>query len=157
MLNKKHKWQVVLCFISTSWRYMGHGGKAVWIPNLGTRWRLVTASHSGCFISRETAPYNNWTEGWMGPRASLQIVVKREIPFSAENWTLVIQHIATLLTALSAYLWMLNDNQIDLETCIFWVSQDMQVYWNFVRLVMCCTGFIGSTSIALRENLHIIL
>jgi hypothetical protein len=39
-----------------------------------------SASRPGRFISRERAPGINWIGGWMGPRAVLDMVVKRKIP-----------------------------------------------------------------------------
>jgi hypothetical protein len=41
-----------------------------------------SASHPGCFTPREIAPGTHWIGGWVGPRASLDTVVKRKIPSS---------------------------------------------------------------------------
>jgi hypothetical protein len=38
------------------------------------------ASRPGRFIPRERAPDTHWIEGWVGPRAVLDAVVKRKIP-----------------------------------------------------------------------------
>jgi hypothetical protein len=39
-----------------------------------------SASRPGRFTHRERAPGVHWTGGWVGPRAVLDAVVKREIP-----------------------------------------------------------------------------
>jgi len=39
-----------------------------------------SASHIGHFTPKETAPDTHWTGGWVGPRAVLDVVVKRKIP-----------------------------------------------------------------------------
>jgi hypothetical protein len=39
-----------------------------------------SASRPGRFIPRERAPFTYWIGGWVGPRAVLDAVVKREIP-----------------------------------------------------------------------------
>jgi len=46
-----------------------------------------SASHPGHFTPRERAPGNHWTGGWVGPRAGLDMVVKRKIssPFQDSN------------------------------------------------------------------------
>jgi hypothetical protein len=38
----------------------------------------------------ERVPTIPWTEGWVGLRAGLDMVVKRKIPAPARMWTLVI-------------------------------------------------------------------
>jgi hypothetical protein len=38
------------------------------------------ASRPGRFAPREIAPISHWIGGWVGPRAVLDAVVKREIP-----------------------------------------------------------------------------
>jgi hypothetical protein len=38
------------------------------------------ASYPGQYIPRQRAPGTHWMEGWVGPRAGLDIVVKRKIP-----------------------------------------------------------------------------
>jgi hypothetical protein len=43
----------------------------------GCEW---SASHPGGFNPREGAPGTHWIGGWVGPRASLDVVVKRETP-----------------------------------------------------------------------------
>jgi hypothetical protein len=39
-----------------------------------------TASRPGRFTPRERAPGTHWIRGWMGPRAVVDAVVKRNIP-----------------------------------------------------------------------------
>jgi hypothetical protein len=39
-----------------------------------------SASRSGRFTPRERAPDNHWIGSWVGPRAVLDVVVKRKIP-----------------------------------------------------------------------------
>jgi hypothetical protein len=36
-----------------------------------------SASHTGRFTPRERAPCTHWIGGWVGPRAVLDVVVKR--------------------------------------------------------------------------------
>jgi len=38
-----------------------------------------SASHHGHYTPREKATGTHWTGGWVGPRASLEAVVKRKI------------------------------------------------------------------------------
>jgi hypothetical protein len=58
---------------------LGVGCIAPCILDLGTRWRWA-ASRPGRFNPRERAPSTYWLEGWVGPRAVLDTVVKRKIP-----------------------------------------------------------------------------
>jgi hypothetical protein len=60
--------------------YWGSGGIAPRILDLGTRWSEWSASRPRRFIPRERAPGTHWIGGWVGPRAVLDTVVKREIP-----------------------------------------------------------------------------
>jgi hypothetical protein len=39
-----------------------------------------SASRASCFTPREKAPGTHWIGGWVGPRAVLDLVVKRKIP-----------------------------------------------------------------------------
>jgi hypothetical protein len=39
-----------------------------------------SASHPGHFTPRERDPCIHWIKGWVGPRASLDMVSKRKIP-----------------------------------------------------------------------------
>jgi hypothetical protein len=40
-----------------------------------------SASRTGHFTSRERASGTHWIGGWVGPRAVIDAVVKREIPY----------------------------------------------------------------------------
>jgi hypothetical protein len=40
-----------------------------------------SALQPNCFTRREIAPSTHWIGGWVGPRASLDAVVKRKNPF----------------------------------------------------------------------------
>jgi len=48
----------------------------------------------GCFTPGEKTPNSGRTAGWVGPRFSVGMVPKKNIPPHSGNWTLVIQHIA---------------------------------------------------------------
>jgi hypothetical protein len=43
----------------------------------GDEW---SASRSYHFIPRERAPGTHWIGGWLGPRAGLDVVVRRKVP-----------------------------------------------------------------------------
>jgi hypothetical protein len=60
--------------------YWGSGGIAPRIIDLGTRWWWWSASHPGRFTPMERAPGTHGIGGWVGPRAVLDAVVKRNIP-----------------------------------------------------------------------------
>jgi hypothetical protein len=63
----------------------GRGGEAPYILNLGSRsWEL--SSRFGRFTHRETTPGSHWLEGWVDPRAALDVMVKR-ITASVGNQT----------------------------------------------------------------------
>jgi len=53
-----------------------------------------SVSHSCRFTPSERAPGTHWIGVWVGPRAGLDAVVKRNIPASAGNRTPVVQPIA---------------------------------------------------------------
>jgi hypothetical protein len=55
----------------------GGGGIDPRILDLGAEGGEWSASHLVCFTPRERAPSTHWIEGWMGPRAGLDAVVKR--------------------------------------------------------------------------------
>jgi hypothetical protein len=62
--------------------YWGSGGIAPQIFDLGTRWRWVVTAPS-CprhFTPRERAHGTHLIVCWVGPRARLDVVVKRKIP-----------------------------------------------------------------------------
>jgi hypothetical protein len=48
------------------------GGIAPRILDLDTRWRWMSASHSGRFPPREKAAGNHWIGGWVDPRTGLE-------------------------------------------------------------------------------------
>jgi hypothetical protein len=50
------------------------------IINLGTRWRLVIASHPGLLSPGERLPDTHWIGAWVGLIASLNAVAKRRNP-----------------------------------------------------------------------------
>jgi hypothetical protein len=65
-----------------------HTMKAYWVVQVqlhvfltsaldGGEW---SASHPGCFTPRVRYPGTHWRGGWVGPWASLDVVVKRKIP-----------------------------------------------------------------------------
>jgi hypothetical protein len=58
--------------------HCGSGCIAPYIRDLGIRWR--SASCPNRFTPRERAPGTHWIGVWVGPRASLDAVVKRKIP-----------------------------------------------------------------------------
>jgi hypothetical protein len=45
-----------------------------------------SASRPGSFNHRETALGTHWIGGWVGPRAVLDVVVKRKIPRDIAGW-----------------------------------------------------------------------
>jgi hypothetical protein len=60
----------------------------------GGEWLASRPSH---FTPRERAPGTPWIGGWVGPRAILDVVVKRKIPSPCQEWnprTLIIQPVA---------------------------------------------------------------
>jgi hypothetical protein len=59
---------------------LGSGGIAPHILDLGTRWSEWSASRPGRFFSRKRPPDTYCIGGWVGPRASLKVVEKRNIP-----------------------------------------------------------------------------
>jgi hypothetical protein len=48
----------------------------------GVEW---SASQPGHFTPRERAPGIHWIGGWVGPRAILDVVVKRKTPTSCQE------------------------------------------------------------------------
>jgi hypothetical protein len=58
---------------------------------LGGEW---SASRPGCFTPWERAPGTHRTGGWVGPRASLDAVMKRKSPAPAGNRTPIVQPVA---------------------------------------------------------------
>jgi hypothetical protein len=52
--------------------YLGSGSIASTLVLDGDEWSALTP--------RERAPHTYWIGGWVGPRAGLDVVVKRKIP-----------------------------------------------------------------------------
>jgi hypothetical protein len=63
--------------MNTYWESRGVSPR---IFDLGTRWRLVVSITPRPYYLRERAPGTHWIGSWVGPRAVLDIVVKRKIP-----------------------------------------------------------------------------
>jgi hypothetical protein len=59
--------------------YFGSGGIAPRI-HLGTRWRFVVRFTPRLLYPQEKSPVTHWIGGWVGLRAVLDAVVKRQIP-----------------------------------------------------------------------------
>jgi len=60
--------------------WLGSGGIAPCIPNLGNVLGEWSASRPDGFTTRERAPGTHWIGGWVDPPAVLDAVVKRKIP-----------------------------------------------------------------------------
>jgi hypothetical protein len=89
-VTPKSKWLTVLCFLKLSlcfnwaprhegvlgeWRYSSTHSLTSALD--GGEW---SASRPGRFTPRKRAPGTHWIGGWVGPRAVLDVVVKRKIP-----------------------------------------------------------------------------
>jgi hypothetical protein len=60
-----------------------------------------SASHRGRFTSREIAPGIHWIGSWVGPRAGVDVVVKRKIPSPRRDSnpkTSIVQHVVSRYT-----------------------------------------------------------
>jgi hypothetical protein len=55
---------------------------------VGGEW---SASLCSCFTHGERAPDTSWIGGWVGPKAILDMAVKRKASFPAGDHTLVVQ------------------------------------------------------------------
>jgi hypothetical protein len=63
-----------------------------------------SASCPGCFTPRERAPGTHWIGGWVGPRAILDMVVKRKILCPCQELnprTQIVQPVAQCYTYLA--------------------------------------------------------
>jgi hypothetical protein len=70
-----------LCFFNRELKaYWWSRVIALRILVLGTRWKLVVSFTLRSLCPRERVPATHWIGGWVGPRASLDAVVKRKIP-----------------------------------------------------------------------------
>jgi hypothetical protein len=58
------------------------------ILDLSTRWRWVVSFMPQLLYPRERTPGTNWIGGWVGPKAGLDMVVKRKIPSLTGTHTL---------------------------------------------------------------------
>jgi hypothetical protein len=58
--------------------YCGSGSIAE--PILSTRHEMWSASRPGRFTPWGRSPFTHWIGGWVGPRAGLDMIVKRKIP-----------------------------------------------------------------------------
>jgi len=65
--------------------YLWSGGIVPW-TDFGTKWRWVASSRPGRFITRKRDPGTRWIGGWVGPRAGLDVAVKRMIPSPGRDW-----------------------------------------------------------------------
>jgi len=65
--------------------YWGSGGIAPHIIDFGTRSDEWSGSCPSCFNPRERVPGTDWIGGWVGPRASLDVVAKSKFPVPAGN------------------------------------------------------------------------
>jgi hypothetical protein len=61
------------------------------IFNLGTTWKWVAKCTPWRFCLRERAPSIYWVGDWMGSRAGLDAVMKRNVPDPAGNLTPIMQ------------------------------------------------------------------
>jgi len=77
---KQILWFPVLWLSTTPWgRIGGNGGITSCILTSALDGGEWSASLSSLFIPKETAPGTHWVGGWVGSRAVLDVVVKREI------------------------------------------------------------------------------
>jgi hypothetical protein len=63
---------------------------------------MCSVLYSGCFTPGERTTSADRIAEWVGPRASVGMVLTRNIPPCSGNWILVIQHIACWR------LWVIN-------------------------------------------------
>jgi hypothetical protein len=73
-------WRPISCLIRhhAMRTYWGNGGIAPRILNLGTRWKWVVSFMPRPHYPRRKSPVIHWIGGWVGPRAGLGAVAKRE-------------------------------------------------------------------------------
>jgi hypothetical protein len=76
------KVKLSLCFLTEhhAMAYWGNGGIAPRILDLGTRWRRGQLHTPVALPPRKEPPGTHWIVGWVGPRAGLDLVMKRKIP-----------------------------------------------------------------------------
>jgi hypothetical protein len=81
--------------------YLGKGGKAPRILDLGSRWRGVVSFTPLPLYPQGKSFCYHWIGGWAGPRAVLEAVVKRKIPRprrESNPRTLIVQPVAQRYT-----------------------------------------------------------
>jgi hypothetical protein len=61
--------------------YWGSGDIVPRILNLGTKWNCMVSFMPVRFTTGDRAPVTHWIGGWVGPRAGLDAVDNRKIPF----------------------------------------------------------------------------
>jgi hypothetical protein len=106
----KVKVNLSLCF---NWApslkaYFGSEGITPRILDLGNKWKSVISFTSR--TTRKRAPRTHWIGGWVGPRAGLDVVVKRKTPSTCwDSNPPIIQPVAqrytTELSQLLFYRW----------------------------------------------------
>lgn len=72
--------------------------------NLSTRWWSVVSPCTAHLTPRERAPSTYWTEGWVGPRASLVVLEKTLLPQLGFKLQIMHPHLVTIPTKLSQFL-----------------------------------------------------
>jgi hypothetical protein len=82
LISANQIWSVSLCLTKhhAMRTYWGSGGIATHILDLGTRWRWVVSFTIRQLYPQKKVPGTHWIGGWVGPRAVLDMVVKRKIP-----------------------------------------------------------------------------
>jgi hypothetical protein len=94
-----------------------------------------SASRPGRFTSRERTSGTYWTGGWVGPRAVLDVVVKRKIPSpcrESNHRTPIVQPVAQRYTdwAITAHNQVILNNKITLA-CVLFATDRCSKYLNF--------------------------
>jgi hypothetical protein len=117
--------------MKTSW---GSGGISPRILDLVIRWGKWSVSPPGRFIPRERAPGTHCIGGWLGPRASLDTVVKRKFPAAAGTRTP--DHSAR---SPPLYHW-------DISAPVIWQERYQKAVW-IVGLQVCMSKPLNSQTI----------
>jgi hypothetical protein len=109
--------------------YWWSGGIVPHLLDLGTRWKWVVSFTSQPLYPQRKSPGTHWIGGWVGPRAVLDMVVKRKIPSPHWEWnrrTLIVQPVAQRCTE--------KFNEL--------ILQEMSNYWVNHNTVWCHCRFI---------------
>jgi len=77
-IKVEFSWCLTKCY--AMYVYWGIGYIAPRNLNLSIRWMLVSLSCPSCSTVRVGTTDTHWTGGWVGPRASVDILVRRKIP-----------------------------------------------------------------------------